>query len=56
MKNALLQQGADEIKSSPYILSAPQQTDWFAQIHRLHLDLIPLPVGWGNERIGEIND
>ena len=49
MKNALLQQGADEIESSSHILSAPKQTDWFAQIHRLHPDLILLPIGWGNE-------
>lgn len=55
MKNALNHQGVMENTPDISVSKTPSPR-WFAQLHRLHPDLILLPIGWDNECIGEIND
>ena len=51
MKNAPNHQGAME--NTPIIsVSKSSYSSWFTQLHRLHPDLILLPIGWGNEYKG----
>lgn len=48
MKNALNHQGVMENTPATSV-STTLSPRWFAQLHRLHPNLILLPIGWGNE-------